>query len=227
MPLWSVYLAIVDAEVPAVRDAAPEVLPADRHAIVTEILEGGTEGATQLALDVEAGSLSGAISAAEGEWARLRAHAGLRKAAAHLVYIVGPLDESAPLHDRLLLRARQFLAVRQPSYALVAAVSAFEVYGRQLVRDLAARDMRAELTKDVWLLYKAARPAAQKRFLEDLLGRSLADAGQLWTDYTASVQSRHGVVHEGGEVDSATAESALTSIRGLIAWVENAVQSRG
>jgi hypothetical protein len=226
MALWSVYYAVAEAHVPVIRKIAPEVLEPMRHAIITELLEAGEEGATQLALNVEAGSLSGAISVAEGQWGRLQAAAGVPKSVAHLDFVVGPMDAPAPFHDQLLTRAAQLLHSGEPTYALVAAVSAYEVYERQVVRDIAARDMPAKIVDNVWALYKRANRTQQERFLQSLLGKDLAEAGQPWLDYKASLRSRQGIVHEGAVVDDATATTAVSAIRLLISWIERTVQTR-
>ncbi len=226
MALWSVYYAVAEAHVPAVRDAVIDVLEPGRHAIITELFEGSEEGATQLALTVDAGSLSGAISVSQGQWATVQAVAGVPKSAAHLDFVVGPMDEPAPFHEQLLLRARQLLRSGESTYALVAAVSAYEVYERHAVRDIAARDMPSELAESVWALYKRANRTQQERFLQNLLGKRLEEAGQPWTEYKASVRSRQGIVHEGAAVDDATATTALSAIRSLISWIESAVQTR-
>jgi hypothetical protein len=226
MALWSIYLAVAEDAVPAVRDAAAEVLAPTRYAIVTELLEGGTEGGTQLALDVEAGSISGAINVAQGDWARVQAAAGVPRTAAHLDFVVGPMDEPAPFHDQLLLRANELLNRGEPSYALVTAVSAFEVYERQAVRDMAARDMPVELVESVCALYRRANRTQQQRFFENLLGKKLEESGAPWTDYSDSLRRRQGIIHEGAVVDDATAASAASAVRNLIAWVGHVVQSR-
>jgi hypothetical protein len=226
MAIWSVYYAVAEAHVRVVSNAAAEVLEPTRHAIITELVEGGEEGATQLALNVDAGSLSGAISVSQGQWARVQAAAGVPTTAAHLDFVVGPVDEPAPFHDQLLARARQLLHSGEPTYALVAAVSAYEVYERQAVRDIAARDMAAELAESVWALYMRANRTQQERFLQNLLGKKLEEAGQIWIEYKASLRSRQGIVHEGAVVDDATAMTALTAIGHLISWIERAVQTR-
>lgn len=224
--LWAVNYAIRETDVFAVQAAVANVLEADRYSIITELLEDGEEGTVQLALTVDAGSLSGAISVAAGYWSQLQIEAEVSKAAAHLDFIVGPLDGSAPFHDVLLRRAAQLLGGGEPAHALVAAVSAYEVYERQVVRDLAARDMSAELANSVWALYKQAHRNAKQGFLENLVGQKLEAAGQPWIDYKASLRSRQAIVHEGAVVDDATAATAVTAIRALISWIEKAAQSR-
>ena len=223
---WLVYLAVPEGDVEAVREAAAEVLDPYKYGIVTELLEGAEEAATQLALTVVAGSVSGAFSVAGGEWARVRAVAGVPKAAAHVDFLVGPVDQPAPFHEQLLLRAAQLVPKGEPSYALVTAVSAFEVYERQAIRDMAARDMPGELVENLCALYKRVNRTQQQRFLEDLLGKKLQEAGKAWIDYKSALRSRQAIVHEGGVIDDAGATEALTAVRNLIGWVERAVQSR-
>lgn len=230
---WMVYLAVPEGDVDAVREAAAEVMDPYKYGIVTELLEGAQEGATQLALTVVAGSVSGALSVAGGEWARVRAVAGVPKAvagvpkaAAHVDFLIGPVDQPAPFHQQLLLPAAQLVPKGEPSYALVTAVSAFKVYERQAIRDMATRDMPGELVESLCALYKRVNRTQQQRFLEDLLGKKLQDAGKAWIDYKAALRSRQAIVHEGGVVGDATATEALTAVRNLIGWVERAVQSR-
>lgn len=220
---WRVYLAVPEGDVEAVREAAAEVLDPYKYGIVTELLEGAEEGATQLALAV----VSGAFSVAGGEWTRVRAVAGVPKAAAHVDFLIGPVDhQPAPFHEQLLLRAAQLVPKGEPSYALVTAVSAFEVYERQAIRNMAARDMPGELVENLCALYTRVNRTQQQRFLEDLLGKKLQEAGKAWIDYKAALRSRQAIVHEGGVVDDARATEALTAVRNLIRWMERAVQSR-
>lgn len=224
--LWSVYYALSEPSLAAIRAATTTVVDPDRFSIVTELLEGGEEGVSQLALTVDAGSLSGALSVAAGCWAELQAEADVPRAAAHLTYVVGPMDGPAPFHETLLARAAQTLAGGEPSYALVAAVSAYEVYERQVVKDLATRHMPADLADDVWTVYKESHRKAQQQFLEKLLGNKMEDAGKPWLTYKESLRSRQAIVHRGAFVEHDAAVDALRAVRDLIAWIEGIAQSR-
>jgi hypothetical protein len=144
---WTAYIALATSEVSALEEAAAHRLAPDAFAVITEQLDDGSDGAIQLALSVDAGSLSGAISAIDAEWARLRAAARLAPAVAKLDFVVGPVDASASLHDMQLLRARELLRTGHPDHATVAAQTAFEIYVKGLMLDLSRAAMPAEVAK--------------------------------------------------------------------------------
>jgi hypothetical protein len=58
---WRIAIAIPDEDVDAVGLGAPQVVPSERHAVITEELADGSDGATELLVDVTAPSQAEAI----------------------------------------------------------------------------------------------------------------------------------------------------------------------
>lgn len=221
MALWWTYFAVDAAEIEPLWSAAGERLPPNRYAIGSGE-EFGEEGGPEFVLGVDAGSLSGAIRSAQRQWGMLRTEAGLPKVTGRrnqVEVVIGPLDAAAPLHDTLLLRARQLLR-DEPSYALVAAVSAFEVYVRGVVRDIARLKMPDEIAE---LFREKAPKWLREALLQGLIGKELKDAGEPWDAYQASLRSRNRIVHDGGQVDQGAAATALQAVQDLIDWIEDSV----
>lgn len=217
-------MALATDEAPAVEEAASRRLSPDQFAVIIEQLEDGSDGATQLALSVDAGSLSGAVTAIDAEWARLRAAAGLAPAVAKLDFVVGPADASAPLHDMQLLRARELLRTGHPDHATVAAQTALEIYVRGLMLDLSRAVMPAEVARTIQPRRVSLRERGGREMLEALIGKRLTEAGDLWSDYDAHVRRRNGVVHDGARVDEKSAETSIRVVREFIHWLERVVQ---
>lgn len=226
MARWQAHLALADDEVSSVADAAAEEVPADRFGVITEVLEDGSDGAVVLSLDVEAGSLGGAINAALGQWRSLRSRGGLRPDTARLQFVVGPLDQPAVFHETIMLRARGLLASGQPSYAVVAAQAAFEVYVRGLFRDLTADALPPTIAALLQPRSMTLRDRAGADLFLALIGRRPTAAGVLWEAYQLHAQRRNGGVHEGAEVDEDAAHASLQAVVRLTEWIDSAASAR-
>ncbi len=223
---WLAYIALESDEVIAISHAAAQSLPPERFGVVTEVLPDGADGAVQLSLDVEASSLDGAMALVDAEWGKLRVEATLARVAPSVDFVVGPVDEPAVLHQTLLARATALARTGQPTYAVVIAQTAFEIYTRGLLRDLSRALMPAGVADVVQPRDAALRGGAGAKLFEALVGKRVTEAGTLWADYDAHVKRRNGIVHEGAEVDEATGEASIQAIRDLIKWIEKAVNER-
>lgn len=196
MPTWKVNLGFEDPEVEALRGAARETLSPERHGVITEIFSDGSAGQSVLDLDVDAGSLGGAVDRATGIWDRLRSHAGLAPKAPWIGFIVGPMDKPAAYHDELLAKARGLAIAGHFDYAVVAAQTAFEIYARGLIRDVGTSLMPAAVAEFVKPRSAGLRDKQSQGLFAALIGRPSSDSGQLWTEYNKHVLRRNGVVHQ-------------------------------
>jgi hypothetical protein len=215
-------LALRDEEAFAVSSAAANLVAPEDFGMVTEILGDGSDGGTQLALTVHAESIGGAIVATDRIWEQLRAAAGLIPSAAHLDFIVGPVDEAALRHDVILARARR-LAGSEPTYAVVAAQTAFEVYVEGLFRDLCRTRMSLAVADAVQPRSFALRDASSQRLFAAVIGEPVQAAGPLWTRYGEHAKRRNGIVHAGAEVTGSEADESIGSVTELIGWIDTAV----
>jgi hypothetical protein len=148
--IWKVNVALDESEIEAIREAAVDMLPPERHGVVTEVFPDGSNGQSVLVIDVDAGSLGGAVNQATGTWTRLRSHAGLAPKPPSIGFIVGPIDERATYHEEVLAKARRLAMAGHFEYAVVPAQTAFEMYARDLIRDVGLSVMPpavAELVK--------------------------------------------------------------------------------
>jgi hypothetical protein len=220
MHQWTAYIGLHADDVEPIRQAALNTLPSDRYAVVTEVLPDGSDGEVQLALDVEATSLTGAMELAEAEWQRLCLWARLSPSPFMLDFLVGPIDAPATLFDVLLGRARALLAEGQPTYAVVAAQTAFELYMRGRLRDLSRATMPLGIAEAIQPRRATLRDAHSAKFFQALLGRPITDAGDAWIRYDAHSRLRNGIVHEGAEANAGQAQSSIKAVADLMAWVE-------
>lgn len=224
MAAWNVNLGLDDAEVDALRGAAIETLSPERHGVVTEILPDGSSGQSVLALDVDAGSVGGAVNQVTGVWNQLRSRAGLVPKPPWIGFVVGPIDAPAVYHEQLLAKARGLAVGGHFDYAVVAAQTAFEIYVRNLIHDLGASVMPAAFAEVIKPRSAALRDKQSQALLTALLGRPIVDADALWANYHKHALRRSGVVHEGASVDEAGADESINAVRRLIHWIEKAAE---
>jgi hypothetical protein len=221
---WKVNLALDDPEVEAMRDAAIDMMPPERHGVVTEVFPDGSDGRSVLVLDVDAGSLGGAVNQATGTWTRLRSQAGLTPKPPSIGFVVGPIDEPATYHEELLAKARGLAMSGHFEYAVVAAQTAFEIYARDLIRDVGLSVMPPAVAEFVKPRSAGLRDKQSQALFTALIGRPISDSGQLWTKYNEHVLRRNGVVHDGASVDQAGADESIAVVRRLIHWMEKAAE---
>jgi hypothetical protein len=224
--IWKVNLALDDPEVEAIREAAIDLLSPERHGVVTEVFRDGSDGQSVLVLDVDAGSLGGAVNQATGTWTRLRSQAGLVPRPPSIGFVVGPIDEPATYHDELLAKARRLAMAGHFEYAVVAAQTAFEIYTRDLIRDLGLSVMPPAVAELVKPRSAGLRDKQSRALFGALIGRPISDSGQLWNQYNEHVLRRNGVVHEGATVDQAGADESIAVVRRLVRWIEKAAEKR-
>jgi hypothetical protein len=223
VPNWQAYLAIDDDDVAPIRSVASERLLAEEFGIVTELFPDGSEGATQLALDVEAESLGGAINAVAHTWNGLREHARLVRSPPKVDFVVGPIDRNVLLYHAVSQRARRLVAAGQPSYAVVAAQTAVEIFIKGALRDLMRHVMPPMVAESMAPRAPTLRGRSSAALFEALTGRRPAAAGAVWTDYDAHAKRRHGIVHDGLEISADEANESIKSVEALISWLDNAV----
>lgn len=224
MAIWNVNLGLDDTEIDALRGAAIETLSPERHGVVTEILSDGSSGQSVLALDVDAGSVGGAVNQATGIWNRLRSRAGLVPKPPWIGFVVGPMHAPAVYHEQLLAKARGLSIAGHFEYAVVAAQTAFEIYMRNLIHDVGASVMPAAVADVIKPRSAGLRDKQSQALFTALIGRPIAEAGELWTDYTKHALRRNGVVHDGASVDEAGADESINVVRRLIHWIEKAAE---
>jgi hypothetical protein len=133
---WTINLGLDDSEVERIRNAAVEQLDSSQHGVITEILPDGSAGPSSLSLNIEAGSVGGAISQATSTWTKLRARSGLVPKPPWIGFVVGPMDKPNVYYEELLAKARGLAMAGRFEYAVVAAQTAFETYIRNLLSDL-------------------------------------------------------------------------------------------
>jgi len=221
------YLALDDAEADAIHDAAAADLPGDTFGLITEVFPDGSEGAKQLSLQIDADTHAGANATASAQWAKLRARAGLRDSRLHIDFLVGPVDQATLFYRILLLRAGN-LSAREPSYAIVAAQTALEVYVRGLLGSLLRNAASTEVA-DVVLSRSQAmtlRDPHSSRLLAALSGSKPSQQGEIWQRYVEHVKRRNGVVHEGADFDQEAAVESIRAVEGLIDWIDTDVMTR-
>lgn len=203
---WLVHIALDPSDRDAVRQAAPQVVPAEQVQVHTDVAEDG-DGDALLALQVYASTSDEATERADEVYRRIRQAAGLPAAPALVLGFISPWWRSRRQADlgkealQLNTQGRHELAViRIQTVCELWIVDAFTA----LLRDQHPEADASRLIRRPATL----RDDYSKAFLEMLTGRRIQDEAW-WPRYVDHLKRRNAIVHEGLVVDR---ESAIASI---------------
>jgi hypothetical protein len=124
----------------------------------------------------------------------------------------------------LLAKARGLAIAGHFEYAVVAAQTAFEIYVRDLIRDVGLSVMPPAVAQLVKPRSAGLRDKQSQALFTALVRRPISDSGQLGTQYNEHFLRRSGVVHDGASVDQAGTDESIAVVRHLVHWIEKAAE---
>jgi hypothetical protein len=221
---WSVTIALPPGDVEILRFAVPTVVPAERHAIVTETWANGQDGASELVVDVLADSQMRAIGEATAIYQRARLAAGLPLADAEIVGLLPPIF-AGQVYDLLWDEANQLFTQGRYELAVVRAQTACECLARfaleGMVRGRVGQERGYLAEAIVPLLRAALNDARTQQFISATTGGSWKATQQpWWSDYTGPhMRRRNGIVHHGLTVTPQDAAASLAAVESCMDWL--------
>jgi hypothetical protein len=220
---WRVAIAVPDEEVELIRHAAVEVLPAERHAMITEDPLDGTVGATELLIEVVGPGEREAREQAAELYRRVRAVARLSvDEPVEFIGLMSPIFGGV-VWDRLWREAVELHAHGRHELAVVRAQTACET----LAFDAVAGAFRGRLGREdgdvVARLFRGSlKDERAQRLIHGLTGGwaplKFAEL-EWWTAYSTHVQRRNDVVHKGITVPAREAQASLDAVERCMAWL--------
>jgi hypothetical protein len=225
--LWRVYVIVAKPDVEAIRMAAPRVVPGERHGVITELLPGGEEGWTELALDVEGASYEDAVARATRIYERIRIAAGLSAGGeADVGGVRSPVfrDISSQMYEEamaLLEQGRTELAVVRLQTALeLVAKDAMAGAFRGTLHDAGS----AEYRKRAELVTKhcsATMLDTRTQNLIHALTGQLVTAQAWWPEYLKHVRRRNLILHEGAYITEDDGRASVAAVEACIGWLRS------
>lgn len=220
---WSVTLALPPEDLEALRIAIADVVPSERHAIITELFPEGAEGDSELVVDVFAGDKDEAIDDAADTYRRARARAGLPDQPPEIIGLLPPMF-AGEVYDRLWREAEELQHQGRDELAVIRAQTACECLAREalagLLRSRVGRE-RAYLADAVVML---CRPTLNDKRTQQLVatvtgGRWRMTSEPWWREYHAHLQRRNGIVHRGLSIRSEDAVASLEAVSACMHWL--------
>lgn len=214
--LWQVHIALEQSEREAIAEAAPQVVPAERVEIHTDITDGA-EGDVLLALRVHATSSEEAIDAAADSYRRIRGKAGLPAAPTLVLGFISPWWQQNRIPDL----GKEAIALSKQGRHDLAVIRS------QTVCELAITKTLTQLLKDQHPDAEPARlirrPATlrddqSKAFLHMLTGQRIQDQ-EWWPRYVEHLKRRNAIVHEGLAVTDQDAGASIEVSLELRKWL--------
>jgi hypothetical protein len=100
------------------------------------------------------------------------------------------------------------------------------VYIRNLLHDIGASVMPPAVAEVIKPRSTGLREKQSQALFTALVGRPIADAGELWAEYNRHALRRNGVVHDGASVDEAGADESINVVRRFIHWIETVAEKQ-
>ena len=220
MPDWRVLISIPHELVEPLREALPEVIAGERHALITEVRPDGSDGETELWVDVDADDSQEAAGAGARIVGEAGAIAGVRDVAGTaLLGMWPPGFVESPWHV-LRREANDLLAAGQYDFAVVRAQTSLELYLRAAQAEVCRRRFGDASPLVVKHMRATLRDDRTLDLLEALTGQRPNDGSQdWWPSYKLHLQRRHAIVHEGVSVTEEQASDSLAAVDACRGWM--------
>jgi HEPN domain-containing protein len=216
---WRASIAVPAELLPKLRDAAPDWMPPDCYAFVTEINSDGSDGQTTLDFEIES-SGHDPRELAEKAWMQLLRKAAVEGMAPSFVGFLPPTWDD-PRHERLRREAAEFFAEERYDLAVVRAQTACEVLALTAI----AGALRGAIGRERGdRLSKTMRPALSDKATQEILAAltgSHPRKTSWWEAYSVHRSRRNHIVHGGQQVTRAEAEESLEAVDQCMAWLKD------
>jgi hypothetical protein len=216
---WQVHISVTPEELAVLRARAGAVVPLERLEFHTELLDGGGEGDTILAIRVDASTAEDAISEACRTYGKLREASDLPPETSPpiLGYLSPwwrqgsvPADIAREAHE-LHRQGRHELAVMRIQTACELRVA--ETLGRLLTDAHPDADIDRILRRPTTLADRQTQALAHM-----LTGQSVQQTSW-WPAYSEHLKRRNSIAHRGLEVTRDEASASLRAAIELHAWL--------
>ena len=211
---WRVLLDLPPDDVRDMRAAAPDVIPAERHAFITEELSNGSDGMSLLWIDLPVATENEALAAADALYLEVREVAGLpplgpgtRPVAA---VVRGYALEATPQRGGAAMRG----ALR---WAVVRAQTSVELYAKAAFAEMCSRRFGDSGPRIAKHLRSTLHDDRTTGLLQAIVGEN-PKMQPWWQAYDAHVNRRHAIVHSGLSVTPDQAAESLQAAADCRGW---------
>lgn len=215
---WRATIVVAANLLGAIRSAAPDWMPPERYALVTEVYSDGGEGVTQLEFDIDADNLDDVRSLAEDKWGELLRVAGVDAEEPQFAGFLPPTYSDAR-YTQLRREAQRWMEEERYDLAVLRAQTASEVLARVAIGGaLRAAVGRAQGDALARVTTTAMTDRSTQRLLEALVG-CRPDRAAWWGEYTAHLARRNHIAHAGTQITRHEAANSLSAVDNCMAWL--------
>jgi HEPN domain-containing protein len=222
---WGVGIAIPDEQLEVVRSGAAQVIPSERHAVITELLPEGEEGQSELVIEVLAKDQDEAIQLGKRLWAKALEVAGAVPAEPDVIGLTPPIFFAGQVYDRLWDEAQVLHRDGRHELAVVRAQTACECLARAAIAGAFRARMSAGAAEAVMEMCSATlNDRRTQALIHEVTGGFAPERFKnldWWPAYSAHLLRRHAIVHRGANVTRADAAASLEAVDRCMEWLRD------